>query len=84
MLETGVQVRLLSQLDHFGEVLVIYMGVHSEQALQYCLRYRIEMARKRYACGCGQQTTRESIHNYLPVRERPGYTYFRGEQCLVV
>ena len=49
MFETSVQMRLFSQLDHFCEVLVIYMGVHSEQTLQNCLCDRIEVFRKRHS-----------------------------------
>jgi len=45
--ERRVEVRLFAQLHHFLEVLVIYMGVDSEQTLQYCLRYGVEVSRKR-------------------------------------
>lgn len=49
VLEGGVEVRLLAQLHHLGEVLVVDVRVHAEQALQDRLRHRQEVLRERHA-----------------------------------
>lgn len=52
VLEGGVEVRLLAQLHHLGEVLVVDVCVHAEQSLEDCLRHRQEVLGERHACKC--------------------------------
>lgn len=49
VLEGGVEVRLLAQLHHLGEVLVVDVRVHAEQALQDRLGHRQEVLGERHA-----------------------------------
>ena len=46
--ERGVEVRLLAQLHHLGEVLVVDVRVHAEQTLQDRLRHRQEVLGERH------------------------------------
>lgn len=50
VLEGRVKVRLLAQLYHFREVLVVDVGVDAEKALQDRLGYRQKISRKRNTC----------------------------------
>lgn len=59
MFEGGVEVRLLAQLHHLGEVLVVDVCVHAEQPLQDRLRHRQEVLWKRDAC---QSNENMAIH----------------------
>lgn len=56
--EGGVEVRLLPQLHHLGEVLVVDVRVHAEQTLQDRLRHREEVLGERHACN-----TRDTSHD---------------------
>lgn len=47
--EGGVEMRLLAELDHLREVLVVDVRVHAEQTLQDRLRHREEVLRERYS-----------------------------------
>lgn len=46
VLERCVEMRLLSQLYHFAEVLMINVGVHPKQTFQDRFGYRLEVFRK--------------------------------------
>lgn len=46
----SVQVRFLAELDHFAEVLVVDVGVDSEQPFQDRFCDREEILWKRYTC----------------------------------
>lgn len=66
MLEGGVEMRLLPELHHLGEVLVVDVRVHAEQPLQDGLGHRQEVLGERHACGGAEGAMRP-----LPVSAAP-------------
>lgn len=67
VLEAGVEVRLLAQFHDLGEVLVVYVGVDAEQALQDRLGDGQEVLGERDACkrgGGDGWTSVESDNSY--------------------
>lgn len=57
VLERGVEVRLLLQLDNRVKVLVIDVSVNTEESLQNGLGHRHEVLRKRDPYKCHRKTT---------------------------
>ena len=48
VLERSVEVRLFAQLHHFGEMLVVNVGIHSEESLQDCFGIAYEILGERH------------------------------------
>lgn len=62
--EGSVEVRLLAELHHLGEVLVVDVRVHAEQTLQDRLGHRQEVLGERHACNSQGVTTTRSLATY--------------------
>ena len=56
VLEAGIKMSLLLEADNLLKVGVIYVGINTKQALEYCLHYFLEVWRERCALTKGNQT----------------------------
>ena len=58
VLEAGVKMSLLLEADNLLKVRVIYVGINTKQALEYCLHYFLEVWRERCALTKGKPNSR--------------------------
>jgi hypothetical protein len=61
VLEAGVKMSLLLEADNLLKVRMIYVGINTEQALEYCLYYFLEVWRERCALTKGETKSRSGV-----------------------